>query len=64
MPKNTITIITLEGDDKVNAEKKKWQQNSVKNISFTHAVVRSRKDNLFSSFAIPHYVLNSHKILK
>ena len=38
-------IITLEGIEKTKTEKKKekWQQNSLKNISFTDAVTKQQK---------------------
>ena len=48
MPKNinSITInITLEGIEKIKTEKKKWQQNTLKNIFFT-SVVRKRQQTL------------------
>ena len=38
-------IITLEGTDEMKTEKKKWQQNSLKNISWTNAL-RKRQQTL------------------
>ena len=63
MPKNTIciNIITLEGIDKIKAEKKEMTTKQSEEY-FSHKRCGLLPERQSFYFAIPHYVLNSHNI--